>query len=109
MLFRSRVAPSLGGQRSLAGRRGVGGRQPLRGGGGREGGLQVDRLVEKLVADQHDEGEETQLEVTEGVGKVTVGDSCPDKTLHTSIHTLKSWGKLHINSHDNAHLTKGFF
>lgn len=50
---------SLAGQRSLAGRGGVGRRQPLRGGGRRQRGLQVDRLVEKLVADQHDQGEET--------------------------------------------------
>lgn len=62
------AVPSLGGERSLAGRGGVGRRQPLQGSGQCQGGLQVDRLVEKLVADQNDQGEETQLEVAERVG-----------------------------------------
>ena len=40
--------------------------QPLGGGGGRERGLQVDGLVEELVADHHHQGEEAQLEVAVG-------------------------------------------
>lgn len=47
----------------MAGGGGVGRCQLLRGGGGRQGGLQVHRLVEQFVADQHHQGEETQLEV----------------------------------------------
>lgn len=71
------MAPSLCGQGSLAGRGGVGGQQPLRGGGGRQGGLQVDRLMEKLVADQHNQGEETQLEVAEMVESTNaISDLC---------------------------------
>lgn len=38
---------------------GVEGNQPLWGGGGGQGGLQVDRLVEQFVAYQHNQGEET--------------------------------------------------
>lgn len=40
------------------------GRQLLGGDGRVQGGLQVDRLVEQLVANQHNQREEAQLEVT---------------------------------------------
>lgn len=48
--------------------------------------------MEKLVADQYDEGEETQLEVTEGEEEITVSDSRSNKMLHTytQTHTLES-------------------
>ena len=46
--------------------RGVGRWQPLGGGGGRKRGLQVDGLVEELVADHHHQGKEAQLEVAAG-------------------------------------------
>lgn len=40
----------------------------------------MDRLVEKLVADQHNQGEETQLEVAERVENANViSDSCTDR------------------------------
>lgn len=41
------------------------GRQLLSGSGGGQRGLQVDRLMEQLVADQHHQGEEAELEVVE--------------------------------------------
>lgn len=60
----------------------MGGRQPLRGGGRRQRGLQVDCLVEKLVTDQHNQGEETQLEVVEpcwGLGLISADDEQREK------------------------------
>lgn len=66
------LSPSLGGQQPLAGRGGVRCWQPLCGGRWRQWWLQVDSLVEKLVADQHDQGEETQLEVAGRVKSTSV-------------------------------------
>lgn len=42
------------------------GRLLLSGCGGGQGGLEVDRLVEQLVADQDHQGKEAQLEVAVG-------------------------------------------
>lgn len=42
--------------------------------------------MEKLVADQHDKGEKTQLEVAEGAEDIIVIDSRSNKMLHTYIH-----------------------
>lgn len=57
--------PSLSRQLSVARRGGVRGRQSFRGGRGHQSRLEVDRLVEKLIADEHDQREEAQLEVAE--------------------------------------------
>ena len=61
--------------------------QPLGGGGGRERGLQVDGLVEELVADHHHQGEEAQLEVA--VGDAGGGDRA------TWVSDATMLGKLH--------------
>ena len=64
----------------------VGRWKPLDGGGRRERGLQVDGLVEELVADHHHQGEEAQLEVA-------VGDPGGDTVAWVSDGTML--GKLH--------------
>lgn len=57
--------PSLSRQLSVARWGGVRGRQSFRGGRGHQSRLEVDRLVEKLIADEHNQREEAQLEVAE--------------------------------------------